>query len=123
MKKFHPIRCCLVLMLCLLLSSCLKLQINPGDVVGDSVDAGKELYQTIKRKRNGEEERQYTNFVDSTSTDADTQSIVGCHQQIKDIIEASSLTLVEVLKESSQVTMIEGARKIQCDMLVLVVPE
>lgn len=122
MKIDYPILLSTIVLCSFMLSGCVKLQLNPGDVVGDSVDAGKELYQTIKRKRNGEEERQYTFFVESATESEDTENILTCKQKIKENIEASPLTLSAVLSESGEVVTIDEVRKVRCEMVVLVVP-
>lgn len=99
---------------------CVKLEVKPGRVVADTVDAGKNLFSTIKGKRNGEEEREYKHSLLSSGEEQDTKNIGKCKQQIKENIESSSLSLSKVISESSDVSVVDGNRKITCNMVVLV---
>ena len=104
------------------LAACVKFEINPGNVVSDTVDAGKQLYQTVKRKRNGEEEREYTHIVAAKDESADTENTSRCKKQLEQDIQASSSKLSKVLSESSEVIEVDGQRKIRCITMALVVP-
>ncbi len=108
--------------LCCSLLGCVKLEIKPGDVVADTVDAGKDLYRTIQRKRSGEEERRYTHTVESLAVGGDTVNIRRCMTQIQENI-ATTGQISSVVSESSEVLNTEGVRKIQCEMVVLVIPD
>jgi|GEM_PF-6406767 len=103
-------------------SACVKFEIKPGSVVEDTVEAGKDLYHTLKRKRSGEEERVYTHSLPSLSEEDDTANIGKCKAQLKANIEQSSEKLSKVLSESSGLEGSGESRKMTCEMKVLVIP-
>ena len=99
-------------------SGCVQIEI--GNAVSDTVDASKELYQTIKRKRNGEEERKYSHSIPSPDESHDLENIAKCKEQIKQIIDDSGFKLREVLSESSEISFVNESRSIQCSLIVVV---
>lgn len=109
--------------LCSSLMGCIKLEIKPEGVVSETVDAGKALYQTLKRKRSGEEERVYTHMVFSKEAMQDSESFLKCRSQIEGNIALSATKLSKILSESSEVMEIEGDRKLKCTVVALVVPK
>lgn len=112
----------LILIMTVLTTGCVKLQVNPEGLISESVDAGKELYQTIKRKRNDEEERKYTQLVTSATVQSDGLNSVQCKAMIRDNIKGSSLELIKILSESSEVAIFDGERKVKCEIVALVKP-
>lgn len=103
-----------------LVSGCVKFEINPGNLVSDTVGASKELYQTIKRKSNGEEERKYTHSVPSSDENSDLQTIAKCNQQVRQIIINSGFEINDVLSESSEIKLANDTRSIQCTVMAVV---
>ena len=101
-----------------LVSGCISLDI--GNVVSDTVDAGKELYQTLKRKSNGEEERKYSHSVPSPDENSDLLSSAKCTQYIRNIIKNSDFNIVEIVSESSKLSVGSDARSIQCTLIAVV---
>jgi len=101
-----------------LTSGCVKLEL--GNLVSDTVNASKELYQTIKRKSNGEEERKYTHSLPSSYENSDLENIKKCNKQIKDQIANSDFKITEVLSESSEINLTKDKRSIQCTLIVVV---
>ncbi len=102
------------------MASCIKFQIDPGNVVGDTVNAGKDAYITIKRNRNGEEERNYThstNFVDSQTT---ATNVATCKEQITAIISESRYTLKSILSESSKIIESSNGKIVECEIRAVV---
>lgn len=104
----------------LFFSGCVKLEINPGSIVNDTIEAGKDLYQTVKRKNNGEEERVYNHSIPSSNAQLDNQKILQCHNQIKSRINSSGLKVTEILSESSKVTTDDQFRSVHCSLSVTV---
>lgn len=109
-----------VIALSFLIHGCVKFEIKPGDVVSDTVDAGKDLYTTIKRKRDGEEERSYSHSVASETQEGDTAKIASCKKQILSDIKVSSLVLEKILSEATEIDSSSGRRKVICKMVVVV---
>lgn len=109
-----------ILLVSITLASCVKLQINPGNVVGDTVDAGKEVYTTIKRKRNGEEERIYSHSVSFVESKTSASNVASCKEEITSIISESGYTLKSILSESSKVTESETGKAVECEIRAVV---
>lgn len=110
----------LSLLIVMSVSACVKLEIKPGSVVADTVDAGKNLYTSVKRNRNGEDQREYSHSLASKNPENDTANIQLCKNQIMENIAASSVSLKKILSESSGVEGTDGTRKVHCKMMVLV---
>ena len=107
-----------VLAISLSLASCVKFEIKPGGVIGDTVDAGKEAYQTIKRKHGGEEERVYSHAVSKNANLSNAVNVAYCKQEIFEIIAASNMAVIETLSESSA---IDGDKNlVECTVNVVV---
>lgn len=102
------------------MSGCVKLELNPGNLINDTIEASKELYKTVKRKSNGEEERIYNHSIPATNSQYDNQKIIQCHNQIKSRISASKLEITEVFSESSKVTTDGELRSVNCAFEVTV---
>lgn len=89
-------------------------------VVSDTVDASKELYQTIKRKSSGEEEREYSHSITSDRSNDESFLIKNCRLQIEQIISDSGYQVREVLSESSEVSKVADNQTVKCKLLVVV---
>lgn len=103
-----------------LISGCVQLEVKPDHVVSDTIEAGKELYHTVKRKSNGEEERSYTHIVHAGDEAFDAENIGKCKTQIEKNVAYSSVTLSKILSESSEVVEMDGHRKIKCTIVAVV---
>lgn len=99
-------------------SGCVKLEI--GHVVSDTVSESKKLYQTIKRKASGEEERKYSHSIPSYDENNDVENVGKCKDYIRQIIDDSGWKIIEVSSESSDITFVNDTRSIQCTMIVVV---
>ncbi len=103
-----------------ILASCVKLQINPGNVVGDTVDAGKEAYETIKRNRNGEEERLYSHSIIFVESKTPAANVAHCKKEITGIISESGYSLKSILSESSKVVESDSGTAVECELRAVV---
>ena len=112
-----------ILGMILVLSGCLKLEVKPDHVVADAVDAGKELYTTIKRKNDGKEERLYSHTIPSSRKSEDAQNVQACKKQVLSDIKASVAKVSKVISESSEVIEGGGYRRVKCSVLALVKPK
>lgn len=78
-------------------TSCMKLEVKPDGIIGDTVDAGKEAYQSIKRSRNGEEERNFSHKISYDSAISNAVNITNCKKEMMEVISASELTVSKLL--------------------------
>ena len=110
----------ILITLCMLMSACVKLEIKPKDIVSDSVAAGKDLYRTVKRKKNGTEEREYTHTIPVDAEKSDAEVALECLSYLKELAEAATENSAEIVKESTKVIEDEQTRSIQCTAIVIV---
>jgi len=104
----------------LVTTSCMKLEVKPGRVIGDTVDAGKEAYQSIKRSRNGEEERDFSHKISFDPAISNAVNITNCKKEMMEIISAADLTVSKVLTESSEVAGKDENKIVQCAVTAVV---
>lgn len=97
---------------------CVKLEVK--DVVSDTVDAGKGLYTSAKRKRNGEEQKVYSYALPSESEELDIENMQKCKEQVIEMITVSGHELRKILAEESQLSLDSETRIIKCRLTVLV---
>lgn len=109
-----------IIILTLFVTGCVKLELNPGNIISDTIEASKSLYKTVKRKNNGEEERIYSHSIPSSESQLDSQKIIQCHNQIKSRISASNLKITEILSESSKVATDGQLRSVHCSIEVTI---
>ncbi|WP_444934159.1 hypothetical protein [Microbulbifer sp. JTAC008] len=109
-----------IITLALATTSCMKLEVQPGNVIGDTVDAGKEAFQSIKRSRNGEEERDFSHKISYDPTASNAINITNCKKEMMEVISASELTVSQILTESSEVIGEEDSKSVQCAAKVVV---
>ncbi|BBM01959.1 hypothetical protein [Microbulbifer sp. GL-2] len=109
-----------IIALSLVTASCMKLEVKPGRVIGDTVDAGKEAYQSIKRSRNGEEERDFSHKISFDPAISNAVNITNCKKEMMEIISATDLTVSKVLTESSEVTGEDENKIVQCAVKAVV---
>lgn len=113
----------LIIALCSVAStSCVKLELNPGNLINDTIEASKDLYKTVKRNSNGEEERIYNHSIPSHNSDSDVNQILQCHEQIKSQITASKFVITEVISESSKIEQTKNQRAVNCSLSAIVKP-
>jgi len=59
LKGMHHITTLFTVLLTVLLVGCVQFKVKADDVVEDTVDATKDLYSSVKRRRDGKEARTY----------------------------------------------------------------
>ncbi|WP_444924196.1 hypothetical protein ACJJH9_02605 [Microbulbifer sp. DLAB2-AF] len=104
-------------------TSCMKLEVKPGRVIGDTVDAGKEAYQSIQRNRRGEEERGFSHKTSYDPAISNAANIAGCKQELMEVVSVSDLAVSQVISESSEVLVQDGDKTIHCSMQAVVRPK
>ncbi|WP_445356636.1 hypothetical protein ACJJIC_06495 [Microbulbifer sp. ANSA002] len=109
-----------VIALAIATTSCMKLEVKPGRVIGDTVDASKEAYQSIKRSRNGEEERDFSHKISYDPSISNAVNITNCKKEMMEVISASELTVSKVLTESSEVVGEAENKSVQCTVKAVV---
>ena len=112
-----------LLTLIFLSSSCVKLEVNPGNVVSDTVDAGKDLYKTIKLKSNGEEEREYSYSTLSMIESEDSEKVELCFSHIKSMVANESKRKPKYENYNSSVEVDGDKRSIKCSLTAVVKPK
>ena len=102
-----------------LVTGCIKIQVKPKDVVSDTVSAGKDLYTTIKRKKNGTEERVYTHTL-AFAADSNEQALgTACLEHLTATVEDASDKEVQILEAGTEVIRLEDGNKMKCTMRVV----
>ncbi|USD20864.1 hypothetical protein [Microbulbifer variabilis] len=104
-------------------ASCMQLEVKPGRVIGDTVDAGKEAYQSIQRSRRGEEERGFSHKTSYDSAISNAANIAGCKEELMEVVSVSDLVVSQVISESSEVLVKDGDKTIYCAMRAVVRPK
>lgn len=111
-----------ILLVCTLsvVAGCVKIQLKPEKLVNDTVSAGKSLYETIKRKKDGTEERVYTHTVQLKS-DVDQQELaMQCLTHLKAIAESSTENDMKVLEEGTEVLNMHSGEQMKCTLRAVV---
>lgn len=98
----------------IVLTSCFKLQVNAEGVVDDTVSAGKSLYKTIKRKKDGTEERLYSHSVELLPGADEQQVGRQCLQRLTETISAASDKEPQILEQSTELIKAETENKLKC---------
>ena len=107
-NQLIKILCCMGLTISVM--SCVRVQIQPEEIVSDTVAAGKSLYQTVKQRRDGTEERLYTHSLPLTEDDELVDVAKECQDFLKATAENASDNEMEILEENTEVvTGDEGA--------------
>ncbi|WP_226642754.1 hypothetical protein [Microbulbifer variabilis] len=112
-----------ILTIALATTSCMKLEVKPGRVIGDTVDAGKDAYQSIQRSRRGEEERGFSHRTSYDSAISNAANIAGCKEELMEVVSVSNLVVSQVISESSEVLVQDGDKTIHCSIQAVVRPK
>ena len=110
----------LLILISTLTASCVKLEVNPGDVIGSTVDAGKEAYRNIKMSRNGEERRIFNHSIPYDPSIENALNIANCRKEIIEIIESSGYIVSETVTESSKIVEEGIETSVSCSVDVIV---
>ena len=114
------------------LASCIQIKVNPEGVVEDTVAAGKSLYQTIKRKKDGTEERLYTHTVPLQANTIKTADLAdsnaqqageACLAYLTQTVNAAAKEAAEkeagIVEASTEEIDTDSGKKVKCSMLVV----
>jgi hypothetical protein len=107
----------------LLVAGCVRLDVNPGNVVADTVDAGKNLYKTVKMRSNGQEEREYSHALVSASEEKDAETIELCFAQLKRLINSASKQEPAYSKQHSEISLNGEQRSVKCQLTAVITPK
>jgi len=108
----------LVALLTVLSVGCVQFKVKADDVVEDTVDATKDLYSSVKRRRDGKEARTYNHRSPITVDQTDGEAAVACLDTLKTIIEGSVEVQYEVVAQKTAVVNEDTAeRAIDCEMV------
>lgn len=118
MSQFVKFICTVSLLVPLV--SCVQVQIKPKEIVTDTVSAGKSLYQTIKHRRDGTEERLYAHSLPLSEGDDMVAVAKECQDFLKVTAENASEQEMEVLEESTEVAVGEVGSKLICRLRAVV---
>ena len=102
------------------MTACVKFEIKPKDIVSDTVEAGKGLYRTIKHKKDGTEEREYSHTMPIGADKADTEVAAECLSYLNELAEAATENPVDIVKESTEAIEVEQTRSIKCTVIAVV---
>lgn len=104
----------------LVLCSCVKVQVKPEKIVSDTVRAGKDIYDTVQRNREGKQERVLSHRVAVQNGDT-ASALTSCRKIVKQLAaQENEDSDMEILKESTEIVD-EGSRSFaSCEMVVLI---
>jgi len=104
----------------ILLTSCLKLQVDPKGIVDETVSAGKSLYETIKRKKDGTEERLYSHTIELLPEANEQQIGKQCLEYLTESINTNSDKDPQVLETGTELMNAESGNKMKCFIRAIV---
>lgn len=123
-SPFSRLRTIVPLLLAVLIggsiSACVKVQVKPKEIVSDTVSAGKSLYRTIKRKKDGTEERLYAHTLQIQPDQSDAQAGIDCLDYLREVAEAATDNKMEILNESTEVGENDDTRTMTCKINAVV---
>lgn len=102
------------------LSGCVKIQFKPQELVSDTVSATKDLYETVKRKRDGTEERLYTHTVAISSDVSAEQATTECFAFINSALSEDDTKNPKLLEQGTEILDTESGQKLKCSILAVV---
>ncbi|WP_444929720.1 hypothetical protein ACJJIF_18310 [Microbulbifer sp. SSSA002] len=118
MNKLFPL-----IAMTLATTACMQFEVKPGRVIGDTVDASKEAYQSIQRSRRGEEERAFSHKTSYDAAISNTANIASCKKELMEVVSLSDLVVSQVISESSEVQDKDGDKTIYCAVQAVVRPK
>ena len=108
--------------LALLGTGCIRLEFKPGDLITDTVDAGKGLYTTIKRKRNGQEARLYEHTLPVAAGQSDAETASACFDYLQEVITLTTDGRAEFEGQSTEIVELDPGRGLRCTITAVVTP-
>ena len=105
-----------------LASGCVSVDLNPKELITETIAAGKGFYRTVKRRINGTEERLYTHTVPLPEDSAESEVALACLAYLRGLADAvAEDDEAEVLEESTEIVEREGGgRVMQCSLRAVV---
>jgi hypothetical protein len=104
------------------LSACVSVEVQPKHLVSETVDAGKDLYRTVRAKSTGMEERSYSYTVPSDSSQMDTEAVEECFSNLTHLANSTSKKEASIYDQQSEVITVEGRRSVRCSVTALIKP-
>jgi len=104
----------------ILLTACLKLQVNADGVVEDTVSAGKSLYTTIKHKKDGTEERVYTPSIELASETDEQQAGKECLEYLTKTMDVNADKKPQILETSTEIIKADSGNTLKCSIRAVV---
>jgi len=97
-----------VFLMSLPLCACVSIEVKPKHLVSETVDAGKDLYRTVRAKSGGLEERQYSYVVSSESSQKDGKAVEECFSKLTQLANSTSKKEASIYDQQSEVATIDG---------------
>ncbi|WP_390591500.1 hypothetical protein [Simiduia litorea] len=113
---------CIILLSGLILSACVKLEIKPEHVVSDSVEAGKDLYQLIKHKKDGTEERKYSHSMMLEPGQSEQQAGQTCLHYVEAMATAASKKRISIKQQETKTLKTEQGLSLSCSLHATIKP-
>ena len=110
----------LLILISIFTTGCVKFEVNPGDVIGSTVNAGKEAYRNIKMNRNGEERRVFNHSTPYDPSIENALNIASCKTEILEIIKSTGYIVSETVTESSKIVEEGIETSVSCSVDVIV---
>ena len=105
-----------------LASGCVSVDLNPKELITETIAAGQGFYRTIKRRINGTEERLYTHTVPLPDDSTESEVALACLSYLRGLADAvAEDDEAEVLEESTEILEREGdGRVMRCSLRAVV---
>ena len=113
---------CIILLSSLILSACVKLEIKPEHVVSDSVEAGKDLYQLIKHKTDGTEERKYSHTIPLEANQSEQQAGQACLNYVEALAQSASKKRISIKQQETKTMKTEQGLSLSCSLHATIKP-
>lgn len=102
------------------LCGCIQLSIKPEKVVSDSVNAGKGVYQSIKRSRAGLSERMFTHTLLIPAQGDVNAAVSDCLTLVREAANSAAQGKeLQVLSESSELIDTDNGMATRCSLTAL----
>ena len=99
------------------LGGCVTFDLGARELIGDTVEAGKGLYRTIRHRRDGTEERRYSHVVPIPDGRTDTEAALDCLGYLRGLADAASdEKAARVRAESTEIVERDGGRAMACTL-------
>ena len=104
-----------------LASGCVSVDLNPKELITETIAAGKGVYRTVKRRINGTEERLYAHTVPLPGNATESEVALACLAYLRGLADAAADDGAEVLEESTEILERDGGgRSLRCSLRAVV---